>query len=291
MSLTKVEFVTIKYIVCQDEAQHPQFDDKFNARCNALYIDDPSLNKEALYAELGKYKGRRLSEADEGLCATGECPEGPDRLLDDEEVPNLDDWEGCPLNEDEQALEDAINDEHALRLGIAREDSAPSRRLNWLADLFCGDDVKTCMIKLMELENYGWCSTEEGFILGEDEDTANYCNSNHQCPSNRPGCSDARRRIGKELSDCCIKHDKCLQTGDRPAQTGCAAANCKGKTCDLKLADCAWNRVSCWYKTCWLCWRLDWKCFKYSTLVSLAMAFDVPNKSRFTDADDTKCHF
>jgi len=127
--------------------------------------------------------------------------------------------------------------------------------------------------------DYGWCSTNAGFVLSSVsdlnfQDTANYCDPDQTCDS-IIGC-------GTALSSCCIKHDECLQNEKVTRQyvmSKCDYTDCKPVDCDLALVACAWG-VSCWKRwRCgwWWCTYFDTTCGSYSSMTALAMQVAKPN--------------
>jgi hypothetical protein len=111
------------------------------------------------------------------------------------------------------------------------------------------------------LMDYGWCSGNALFIAGFAGDSSNYCDPNQRCDS-YAGC-------GGDLEKCCIQHDKCLQA-TVPGTSRCGETNCKGRTCDQHLSNCAWSK-SCSYKyKCgwWKCWGYDPLCGTVQAAIS-----------------------
>jgi len=128
--------------------------------------------------------------------------------------------------------------------------------------------------------DYGWCSTNAGWISGALSDSANYCDDSQTCDS-FTGC-------GTEIDSCCITHDKCLQGPNSGSTDRCSEVNCKGATCDQNLSTCAWN-VSCcsWSGTLPTC---DRTCINISSTISVGMggvAGYSPQYSYNTEGDDS----
>jgi hypothetical protein len=119
------------------------------------------------------------------------------------------------------------------------------------------------------LVNYGWCSGDFGFIasrmgIGNGKDTANYCDASQ---------SKGNMGRGEWLSQCCVVHDKCLQTGQETRATCTTNYRKDHCTCDSDLSSCAWNG-SCHYRCGWRnyghCW--DAGCSTMSTGIAALMA-------------------
>mmetsp|Transcript_25413 Transcript_25413/g.39983 ORF Transcript_25413/g.39983 Transcript_25413/m.39983 type:complete len:261 (-) Transcript_25413:120-902(-) len=114
--------------------------------------------------------------------------------------------------------------------------------------------------------DYGWCSSNAGFLAGISDDSSNYCDPSQDCDSS-VGC-------GTTLSSCCITHDQCLNSGEGSISgsawnplTRCSEVNCKGSTCDTRLSSCAWN-VSCCSFSFWSGYTCDATCVTVSTTIS-----------------------
>jgi len=125
--------------------------------------------------------------------------------------------------------------------------------------------------------DYGWCSSNIGFVLEWEDDSSDYCKHDQECDS-LIGC-------GTALSECCIVHDMCLQATSRGPTFYCPAVNCKGATCDANLASCAWG-VSCCGWNGWI-WGCDRVCLVATTGVSGAMRHGKPNSGNNVDGADS----
>jgi hypothetical protein len=120
-------------------------------------------------------------------------------------------------------------------------------------------DMKQIERKLVV--DYGWCSSNAGFVTGISDDSSNYCDPSQSCDS-FVGC-------GSSLSSCCITHDRCLQGPGSGSTSRCTEVNCKGSTCDARLSSCAWN-VSCCSFSFWSGFTCDATCVTASTTISAA---------------------
>lgn len=114
--------------------------------------------------------------------------------------------------------------------------------------------AQTTQVQRRLILDYGWCSSNLGFVTGMAADTSNYCDPAQDCDS-YGGC-------GSTLSQCCINHDKCLQVPGSGATSRCEEADCKGLTCDANLSSCAWD-VSCCEG-----WSCDLACTTMSSGIS-----------------------
>mmetsp|Transcript_25414 Transcript_25414/g.39985 ORF Transcript_25414/g.39985 Transcript_25414/m.39985 type:complete len:254 (-) Transcript_25414:120-881(-) len=119
------------------------------------------------------------------------------------------------------------------------------------------EDTKQTERKLVV--DYGWCSSNAGFVTGISDDSSNYCDPSMSCDS-FAGC-------GSSLSSCCITHDRCLQGPGSGSTSRCTEVNCKGSTCDTRLSSCAWN-VSCCSFSFWSGYTCDATCVTVSTTIS-----------------------
>jgi len=117
--------------------------------------------------------------------------------------------------------------------------------------------AQTTQVQRRLIVDYGWCSSNLGFVTGMAADTSNYCDPAQDCDS-YGGC-------GSTLSQCCINHDKCLQVPGSGATSRCEEADCKGLTCDANLSSCAWG-VSCCTGDSW--WSCDLACTTMSSGIS-----------------------
>mmetsp|Transcript_21534 Transcript_21534/g.46794 ORF Transcript_21534/g.46794 Transcript_21534/m.46794 type:complete len:254 (+) Transcript_21534:120-881(+) len=140
-------------------------------------------------------------------------------------------------------------------------------------------DMKQIERKL--LIDYGWCSSNAGFVTGISDDSSNFCDPSQSCDS-FVGC-------GSSLSSCCITHDRCLQGPGFGSTPRCTEVNCKGSTCDANLSSCAWN-VSCCSFSFWSGFWCDRTCVTASTAISATFGTGSslsPQRNLNTGGDDS----
>jgi len=126
--------------------------------------------------------------------------------------------------------------------------------------------------------DYGWCSSNLGFMAGWANDSSNYCAGDQSCDS-YAGC-------GSDLSECCIVHDKCLQATEYGSTDTCPSVDCKGVTCDANLAACADN-INCCSGGGW--GGCDFTCIAASTGITTAFGRGAssPQRDHNIDGADT----
>ena len=146
--------------------------------------------------------------------------------------------------------------------------------------------------------NYGWCSTDTGFLLskvgiGYATDTANYCDAT---------TSEANWGRGTDVSNCCAEHDKCLNCDPTD---WCTGSSNDGYSCDRKLGSCAlkatcldfyvvvmassiWGNYEWtppWWTRMRVFIRVDFECLFVAGAIAVVMSGLTPNYYHTCDID------
>jgi hypothetical protein len=168
-----------------------------------------------------------------------------------------------------------------------------------MRDILEADNVQTkydeiearCLAEANEerklVVDYGWCSTNAGFVIGLSDDSSNYCSPSQTSCDSYIGCNT-------DLSSCCIVHDKCLQApfdgrSYSLSNSICGATDCKGGTCDSNLSKCAYKVSNQRKKWGWSSRSIFWYDFGQwgaAKAVGFSMSFE-PNKSFNSNGQNT----
>ena len=109
-------------------------------------------------------------------------------------------------------------------------------RFKEITDTFESEDGRDLFEWNCDGASYAFCSLS--LICNGTSDNANYCqNDDPKQLENDGGSYDEWSKGKKEINDCCVTHDKCLQSSGGN-YTICQQTNCKGETCDANFVNC-----------------------------------------------------